>query len=101
MSDFYYKCNRCGEGFALEDADRNYHDEQYWTACPVCGSEDLDEGEKCKRCGEIEYPWNIQSGVCPECLTECIITFRHKLDELEDDVKEILTDHFGFIDITE
>lgn len=96
----FYKCDRCGEGFALEDGKRVVLDGELWTACPNCGSQDLDEGEKCKLCGEIVYPWNIRGGVCPDCLTECIIAYRRKLNELEDSVTEVLTDVYGELDIT-
>lgn len=96
----YYLCERCGEGFSLEDAARIYEDDQAVTACPNCGSANIEEAHRCRRCGDIVYPWNIRSGVCPECLTEAVLALRHKLDELPEDVREIINDEFGDPDVT-
>lgn len=100
MIDTFYVCDRCGHGFQLEEGKRVYMDGEAWTACPNCGSQDLEEGKKCKMCGEIVYPWNIRSGVCPYCFTECVKTYRQKLDELDDSVREVLEDFYGELDIT-
>ena len=97
----YYICERCGESFSLEQGDRKFFDDQYWTVCPNCGSANIEEAEACKRCGNIVYPWHIRSGVCPECITEAVLAFRHKLDELPKDIKEIIADEFGDPDVTQ
>ena len=100
MEEIYYICDRCKHTFELSEGESVTDDEGLWTACPNCGSRDIEEGQKCERCGEIVYPWNIEAGVCPDCVTECVLEYRRKLRELPDDVVEILEYKFGELDVT-
>lgn len=97
MRDVVYKCDRCGRGFTLEEAGTIYEDGRRYTACPSCGSEDLEEAEVCEHCGEIVYPWKRWGGICTECRAEAFKAFRKAWDSLDDWIKEYLED--GYIDI--
>lgn len=67
----YWHCESCGT-FSREDA-LNYRrtvledSRRPWETvgmCPVCGSEDLEEADRCERCGE---PIDKGKHLCPTC----------------------------------
>ena len=47
-----------GMGFATE----------YWSVCPYCGENDIDEAKQCKRCGE--HFAELEDGLCDLCWDE-------------------------------
>lgn len=102
MSDeIVYVCNRCGETFSLEEGRRRYLDGEPWTFCPNCGSDDIEEGERCKICREIHYEYELRSGVCEDCFQTAISSYKRYLDYLQTWEREVLDDEYGNIDITE
>lgn len=99
--EIVYMCNRCGDGFSLDEADRIYEDGQPVTTCPNCGSADIEEGERCKICREIHYPWKLRHGVCEDCFADAISSYKSCINYLMPWEREVLEDEYGTIDITE
>lgn len=97
MDRVVYKCETCGHGFPLEDGKRVYFDGEPWTACPNCGSASLEEAAICDHCGEIVFPWLLESGLCPDCQEEAKKAFRDAWEGLDEWVREFLED--GYIEI--
>ena len=99
--EIVYICNRCGEKFSLEDGKSLYTDEGTFTLCPSCGSDDIEQGERCKICRQIVFPHEIKGGVCPECLSDAVASYERYLDYLQPWEREALDDYYGNIDVTE
>ena len=61
-------CNECGTVF--ENPHEYYeHDTGYHGAdCPLCGSDDIDEAERCAECDEWVNEKNLVNGLCPACI---------------------------------
>lgn len=61
-------CNDCG---AVFENPREYyeHDTGYHgMECPHCGSDDIDEAERCAECDEWVNENNLVNGLCPACI---------------------------------
>lgn len=101
MDEIVYICNRCDERFALEEGNRLHTDEGDFTLCPNCGSDDIEEGERCKICREIHYPWKLKHGVCEDCFAGAISSYKSCINYLMPWEREVLEDEYGTIDITE
>lgn len=108
--EIVYMCNRCGDGFTLDEADRIYEDGQPVTTCPNCGSADIEEGERCKICRQIVYKHQIRHGVCyitkgknllPCCFADAVSAWKSCISYLMPWEREVLEDEYGNIDITE
>ena len=63
-------CNDCG---AVFENPREYyeHDTGYHGAdCPHCGSDNIDEAERCAECDEWVNEKNLINGLCPACIVK-------------------------------
>ena len=101
MEEIVYVCNRCGETFALEEGKRLKTEEGLFTLCPNCGDDDIEEGERCKICREIHYPWELKHGVCEDCFADAVSSYKSCINYLMPWEREVLEDEYGTIDITE
>ena len=101
MDEIVYVCNRCGETFTLEEGKRLKTEEGLFTLCPNCGDDDIEEGERCKICREIHYPWKLKHGVCEDCFADAISSYKSCINYLMPWEREVLEDEYGTIDITE
>ena len=101
MDEIVYVCNRCGETFSLEEGKRLKTEEGLFTLCPNCGDDDIEEGERCKICREIHYPWKLKHGVCEDCFADAISSYKSCINYLMPWEREVLEDEYGTIDITE
>lgn len=101
MDEIVYVCNRCGETFSLEEGKRLKTEEGLFTLCPNCGDDDIEEGERCKICREIHYPWELKHGVCEDCFADAISSYKSCIKYLMPWEREVLEDEYGTIDITE
>ena len=101
MDEIVYVCNRCGETFSLEEGKRLKTEEGLFTLCPNCGDDDIEEGERCKICREIHYPWELKHGVCEDCFADAISSYKSCINYLMPWEREVLEDEYGTIDITE
>lgn len=101
MDEIVYVCNRCGETFSLEEGKRLKTEEGLFTLCPNCGDDDIEEGERCKVCREIHYPWKLKHGVCEDCFADAISSYKSCINYLMPWEREVLEDEYGTIDITE
>ena len=101
MDEIVYVCNRCGETFSLEEGKRLKTEEGLFTLCPNCGDDDIEEGERCKICREIHYPWELRHGVCEDCFADAISSYKSCINYLMPWEREVLEDEYGTIDITE
>lgn len=101
MDEIVYVCNRCGETFTLEEGKRLKTEEGLFTLCPNCGDDDIEEGERCKICREIHYPWKLRHGVCEDCFADAVSSYKSCINYLMPWEREVLEDEYGTIDITE
>lgn len=101
MDEIVYVCNECGETFSLEEGETKHYEEGDITVCPECGSDDIEEGERCKICREIHYPWKLKHGVCEDCFADAISSYKSCIGYLMPWEREVLEDEYGTIDITE
>lgn len=101
MDEIVYVCNKCGETFTLEEGRTLQLDEGDITVCPNCGSDDIEEGERCKICREIHYPWKLKYGVCEDCFADAISAYKSCIGYLMPWEREVLEYEYGTIDITE
>lgn len=101
MDEIVYVCNRCGETFSLEEGKRLKTEEGLFTLCPNCGDDDIEEGERCKICREIHYPWKLKHGVCEDCFADAVSSYKSCINYLMPWEREVLEDEYGTIDITE
>lgn len=101
MDDIVYICNSCGERFSLEDGKTLRTEEGKFTACPNCGSDDIEQGRRCGVCKEIHYEWKLKHGVCEDCFADAISSYRSCINYLMPWEREVLEDEYGTIDITE
>lgn len=101
IDEIVYVCNRCGETFTLEEGKSSYTDEGAFTLCPECGSTDIEEGETCKVCREIVYPYEMKGGVCPQCFEDAVASYKACLSYLQPWEREVLEAYYGNIDVTE
>ena len=64
-------CNDCGAVFEECKVIEEHHPygmgcaTEYWSVCPVCGENDIDEAKQCSRCGE--YVAELDEGLCDCC----------------------------------
>ena len=96
-----YICERCGEGFALEDGKTLYTNAGNITLCPNCLSSDIEEAVRCPICHEIRYEWKFTGGVCEDCFNDAVSAYKACLNYLQPWEREALDDHYGNIDVTE
>lgn len=101
MDEIVFMCNRCGDGFSLDEADRIYEDGQPVTTCPNCGSADIEEGRRCKICRDIHYTFDLSHGVCKGCFADAVSAYKSCISYLMPWEREVLEDEYGNIDITE
>ncbi len=101
MDEIVYMCNRCGDPFALEEGKTLHTDEGDFTLCPNCGSDDIEEGERCKVCREIHYTFELKHGVCKECFADALSAWKSCINYLMPWEREVLEDEYGNLDITE
>lgn len=101
MDEIVYICNRCGEGFSLEEGETKCYEEGDITVCPNCGSDDIEEGERCKICREIHPTYEMKHGVCKGCFADAVDAYKSCLSSLMPWEKEVLEDEYGNIDVTE
>ena len=102
MDEIVYVCNRCGETFSLDEGRTMHFEEGDFTACPHCGSDDIEEGKRCKICREIHYDFDLKSGgVCKGCFQDAVDSYKACLRSLMGWEREVLEDEYGEIDITE
>ena len=101
MDEIVYVCNECGETFTLEEGRTKHFEEGDITVCPECGSDDIEEGERCKICREIHSPWKLRPGVCEACFADAISSYKSCIGYLMPWEREVLEDEYGTIDITE
>ena len=101
MDEIVYMCNRCGDPFALEEGKTLHTDEGDFTLCPNCGSDDIEEGERCKVCREIHYTFELKHGVSKECFADALSAWKSCINYLMPWEREVLEDEYGTIDITE
>lgn len=110
MDEIVYVCNECGETFSLEEGRTQHYEEGDITVCPECGSDDIEEGERCKICRQIVYKHQIRHGVCyikkdkkllPCCFADAISSYKSCINYLMPWEREVLEDEYGTIDITE
>lgn len=73
-------CERVGE-YMGQDAYETY------SVCPHCGSIEIEEAERCEKCGEYVAPEELIGGVCLDCFKSLVTpeNVRAYLDGLEDD----------------
>ena len=96
-----FMCN-CGTGFTLEESATIYEDGLPVTACPHCGSADIEEGDQCEICRHIDYPWNMKHGVCKYCFQAAVSSYKHLLnDSIQPWEREVLEVEYGNLDVTE
>ena len=96
-----YVCNRCGATFTLEEGRTKKFDDENITFCPECGSDDIEEGERCKVCREIHYTFDLSHGVCKDCFADAVESYKSCLNYLMPWEREVLEDEYGNIDVTE
>lgn len=99
--DIVYVCNRRGETFSLDEGRTLHFEEGDITACPNCGSDDIEEGKRCKVCREIHYTFDLSHGVCKDCFADAVESYKSCLNYLMPWEREVLEDEYGNIDITE
>ena len=96
-----YICNRCGDGFSLEESDHRYNDGEPITVCPSCGSYDIEEAKRCKACREIVPEYELTANVCKSCFNDAVSAWKSLIGSLQPWVKGVLEYEFGNLDITE
>ena len=101
MDEIVYMCNRCGDGFTLEEGRTVHLHEGDITVCPNCGSDDIEEGRRCKICRDIHFTYDLEDGVCKGCFQDAVDAYKSCLSSLMGWEKEVLEDEYGTIDITE
>lgn len=101
MDEIVFVCNKCGETFTLEEGRTQHYEEGDITVCPNCGSDDIEEGERCKVCRGIHYTFDIKHGVCKDCFADAVDAYKSCLRSLMGWEREVLEDEYGNIDITE
>lgn len=99
--EIVYMCNKCGDGFTLEEANRIEIDGEAWTQCPNCYSTDIEEGARCKVCRDIHYTFDLSHGVCKGCFADAVSAWKSCISYLMPWEREVLEDEYGNIDITE
>lgn len=68
-------CNDCGEVF---ENPREYYDHgtgYHSLDCPHCGSDDIDEAERCAECDEWVIEKNLVNGLCPACIEKHAVDY--------------------------
>lgn len=99
--EIVYMCNRCGDGFTLEEGRTVQLHEGDITVCPNCGSDDIEEGRRCKICRDIHYTFDLSHGVCKGCFEDAVSAYKSCISYLMPWEREVLEDEYGNIDITE
>lgn len=101
MDEIVYVCNRCGETFSLDEGRTMHFEEGDFTACPHCGSDDIEEGKRCKICRTIHYEFDLDGGICKDCFDDAVSSYKSLLRSLMPWEREALDNRYGNIDITE
>lgn len=101
MNDIVYVCNKCDSRFSLDEADWYEADEGSDALCPDCGSNDLEEGTRCKVCRDIHAPNELNHGVCKSCFQDAVDSYKSCIAYLMPWEREVLEEEYGTIDITE
>ena len=101
MDEIVYMCNRCGDGFTLEEGRTVHLHEGDITVCPNCGSDDIEEGRRCKICRDIHFTYDLEDGVCKGCFQDAVDAYKSCLSSLMGWERDCLEDKYGNIDITE
>lgn len=69
-------CRQCGHVFDPNEVVYKYYDTDTGTydreECPDCGSEDIEETERCVVCGNEHSPDSLEYGVCDDCIKKAI-----------------------------
>ena len=52
-------------------------------------------------CRDIHYTFDLRHGVCKDCLTDAVESYKSCLNYLMPWEREVLEDEYGTIDITE
>ena len=100
MEEIVFMCNKCGDGFSLDEAHRVYEDDQPVTTCPHCGSDDIEEGKRCKICRTIHYEFDLDGGICKDCFQDAVDSYKACLRSLMGLERDCLEDKYGNIDVT-
>lgn len=64
-------CNNCGATFETAKTIEEHHPygmsyvTEHWAVCPHCEDTDIQEAERCERCGE--YVAQLDDGLCDIC----------------------------------
>lgn len=95
-----FMCN-CGTGFTLEESATIYEDGLPVTACPHCKSANIEEGDQCRVCGEIDWPWKMKHGVCEHCFKDAVSAWKALLADFTPWMREVLEYEYGNLDVTE
>lgn len=91
-------CLDCKEVFSADDLAETYefHGDyrEKFTACPVCGGDDIVDAIKCPECGEwYSYEDNSHMDMCDKCVEEYKFLYRYdanKCFELSKDEKRLV-----------
>lgn len=73
-----YLCEWCGEEFDFPERCINEFDEPA-TCCPYCKSEDYVPAKLCKGCNEYVATEKLDNGLCENCATSVMKSFRNIL----------------------
>lgn len=84
-------CENCGGYFDEDEAKKKYywfdHDSIESRVCPFCESDDVVEGRKCEKCGEVKpvgTDYKILDDLCDDCA-----------DDLRSAAISLLRNHLG------
>lgn len=98
-----YKCKRCGSVFdepvPIVEGYKGMNSDHYAVVglvCPECHSEDLEEGNRCKSCGEFAEGLNNYCKECHDDLEWYLTKAQRELNLNRDQLEEIITEHFGW-----
>ena len=94
-----YICSKCGEVFdePLREEERpcsDFPETESWYYCPHCHSDEYEEAEQCKVCGEWRKETECEEGVCNECVNNTMKRFYSlMLDKFSEKERNIIKDN--------